>query len=136
MSRRDFREKTQPLVMIIPMIDIMLFLLVFFMISMIYMAQTNTLTVNLPKSTSAKQETRPNVVPITVTETGEVLFDKELVTEQQLTEKIRTAIAQDKKSIFIVRGDSLVRYKNVVAVFDLLKKSGVRRVSIATEIKQ
>ena len=55
MKRRDFREKTQPLVMIIPMIDIMLFLLVFFMISTIYMVQTNTLPVSLPQSSTAKQ---------------------------------------------------------------------------------
>ena len=51
MKRRDFREKTQPLVMIIPMIDIMLFLLVFFMLSTIYMVQTNT----LPIATELKQ---------------------------------------------------------------------------------
>ena len=74
MRRRDFREKTQPLVMIIPMIDIMLFLLVFFMLSTIYMVQTNTLPVSLPQSSSAAMETRPNVVPITVLENGDVLF--------------------------------------------------------------
>ncbi|MBQ3451147.1 MAG: biopolymer transporter ExbD, partial [Selenomonadaceae bacterium] len=74
MRRRDFREKKEPLVMIIPMIDIMLFLLVFFMISTIYMVQTNTLPVNLPQSSTAKQETRPNIVPINVLESGDVLF--------------------------------------------------------------
>ena len=47
MRRRDFREKKEPLVMIIPMIDIMFFLLVFFIISTIYMVQTNTLPVSL-----------------------------------------------------------------------------------------
>ena len=45
MKRRNFRENNQPLVMIIPMIDIMLFLLVFFMISTIYMVQTNNIQV-------------------------------------------------------------------------------------------
>lgn len=136
MRRRDFREKNQPLVMIIPMIDIMLFLLVFFMISTIYMVQTNTLPVSLPQSSAAKQETRPNIVPIIVTASGDVLFDKDIVPNQQLAEKIRKAIEQDKDVIFVLRGDKSARYDSVVAILDLLKKSGARRVSIATDLKK
>ena len=136
MKRRDFREKKQPLVMIIPMIDIMLFLLVFFMISTIYMVQTNTLPVSLPQSSTAAQETRPNILPITVLANGDVLFDKESVPSQRLGEKIHAAIQADKEIIFVLRGDKTARYENVVTVLDLLKKSGARRVSIATELKQ
>ena len=130
MKRRDFREKNQPLVMIIPMIDIMLFLLVFFMISTIYMVQTNTLPVSLPQSTTADKETRPNIVPITVLENGDVLFDKDTVPNQQLAEKIHKALAEDKNAIFVLRGDKSARHESVVAVLDLLKKSGASRVSI------
>jgi biopolymer transport protein ExbD len=135
-KRRDFREKTQPLVMIIPMIDIMLFLLVFFMISTVYMVQTNTLPVSLPQAASAKQDTRPNIVPITVMASGDVLFDKDNVPNQQLGEKIHNALKLDKDAIFVLRGDKAARYENVVSVLDLLKKSGARRVSIATEMKE
>lgn len=136
MKHRDFREKTQPLVMIIPMIDIMLFLLVFFMISTIYMVQTNTLPVSLPQSTTAKQETRPNIVPITVLASGDVLFDKDTVPNQELAQKVHKALEFDKDTIFVLRGDKAARYESVVAVLDLLKKSGAYRVSIATELKQ
>ena len=136
MKHRDFRKRTPPLVMIIPMIDIMLFLLVFFMISTIYMVQTNTLPVSLPQSSTAKQETRPNIVPITVMESGDVLFDKDTVPNQQLAEKVHKALEQDKDTIFVLRGDKSARYESVVDVLDLLKKSGARRVSIATEMKK
>lgn len=136
MRRRDFRKKTQPLVMIIPMIDIMLFLLVFFMISTIYMVQTNTLPVSLPQSSSAKQDTRPNVVPITVLESGDVLFDKDTVPNQQIGEKIHMLLWTDSEIVFILRADKSARYESVVAVLDLLKKSGAHKVSIATEMKQ
>ena len=136
MRRRDFREKNQPLVMIIPMIDIMLFLLVFFMLSTIYMVQTNSLPVSLPQSSTATQETRPNVVPITILASGDVLFDKDTVPNQKLAEKIQKALAEDKNAIFVLRGDKSARYESVVAVLDLLKKSGASRVSIATEMKK
>ena len=136
MRRRDFREKNQPLVMIIPMIDIMLFLLVFFMLGTIYMVQTNTLPVNLPQSSTAKQETRPNVVPITVLANGDVLFDKDIVPNLQLAEKIQKALELDKETIFVLRGDKTARYESIVTILDLLKKSGAVRVSIATEMKK
>lgn len=135
MRRRDFRERTQPLVMIIPMIDIMLFLLVFFMLGTLYMTQTNSLPVNLPQASTAAKETRPNVIPITVLESGEVIFDKDSAPSQQLGEKIHAALTADAETIFVLRGDKNSRYESVVAVLDLLKKSGARKVSIATEIK-
>ena len=136
MPRRDFREKNQPTVMIIPMIDIMLFLLVFFMLSTIFMVQTNTLQVSLPQSTSAQQETRANVIPITVLSTGAVLYDKETAPTDELAKKVNRAIDADSNTVFVIRGDKSARYENVVEVLDLLKKSGAKRVSIATELKK
>ncbi len=135
MRRREFREKNQPLVMIIPMIDIMLFLLVFFMISTIYMVQINTLQVNLPQSSNAKQDTRPNIIPITVNADGNILYDKDNVTNKELSEKIYNSLKENSETVFVIRGDKSAKYENVVAILDLLKKSGTRHVSIATEIK-
>ena len=135
MKRRDFREKGQPLVMIIPMIDIMLFLLIFFMISTIYMVQTNTLQVSLPQASSAKQDTRPNIVPITVMANGDVLYDKDTIPNQNLAQKVHDSLTADAETVFVLKGDKTTKYENVVAILDLLKKSGTRHVSIATEIK-
>ena len=131
--RRDFREKNQPLVMIIPMIDIMLFLLVFFMISTIYMVQTNTLQVTLPKSASGNIETRQNIISITVLVNGNVLYENDSVPNENLAQRIHATLESNSETIFLLRGDKSVRYESVVAVLDLLKKSGARHVSIATE---
>jgi biopolymer transport protein ExbD len=56
--RRDFHITDKPVIMIIPMIDIMLFLLVFFMISTLYMVQLNSLSVNLPAAAASQRETQ------------------------------------------------------------------------------
>ena len=136
MRRRDFREKGQPVVMIIPMIDIMLFLLVFFMISTIYMVQTNTLQVNLPQSESAKRDTKPNVIPITVMENGNIMYDKDNINNRDLTMKVQKAILEDKDTVFVLFGDKFTKYEKVVSVLEMLKNSGVKHVSIATEIKK
>ena len=131
--RRDFRITKEPLVMIIPMIDIMLFLLVFFMISTICMVQTNTIQVALPQAANAKMETRPNIVPITVTDKGDVLYDKDELPNEDIADKMQASLASDPDTVFVLRGDKKADYEAVVRVLDLLKRSGAKHVSIATE---
>ena len=135
MKRRDFREKSQPLVMIIPMIDIMLFLLVFFMLSTIYMVQTNNFNVNLPQSESSSQEKNPNVISVTVTTDGNLFYEDEKIFNNQLPQKIHQALSADNETVFVLLGDKSARYEQVVKVLEILKKSGVKHVSIATEAK-
>ena len=131
--RRDFRITKEPLVMIIPMIDIMLFLLVFFMISTIYMVQTNTIQVALPQAANAKMETRPNIVPITVTDKGDVLYDKDELPNEDIADKMQASLASDPDTVFVLRGDKKADYEAVVRGLELLKRSGAKHVSIATE---
>ena len=136
MARRDFRERTQPLVMIIPMIDRMLFLLVFFMLSTLYMVQVNTLQVNLPTAASAVPETRPTVLPITVTSGGNIFFDDVKVEESELASKVSATLETNENTVFVLRGDRAVSYERVVVVLDLLKSSGAKRIALATNVRQ
>ena len=114
LMRRDFRLTKEPLVMIIPMIDIMLFLLVFFMISTIYMVQTNTIQVALPQAAASKMETRPNIVPITVTDKGDVLYDKDELPNEDIAAKIKETLAAHADTVFVLRGDKKADYESVV----------------------
>ena len=131
--RRNFHEVREPLVMIIPMIDIMLFLLVFFMLSTMYMVNASTVQVNLPQAASAQQDTRPHIVSITVTERGEILFDRDDTPTKELTVRVKERLAEDPETVFVVRGDKKTDYQYIVSVFDALKEAGTRHVSIATE---
>ena len=121
--------------MIIPMIDIMLFLLVFFMLSTIYMVQTNNFNIDLPQSEGERREVEPKVVSITVTESGEVMFDDDKILLKSLPQLVNHALNKDNETVFVIYGDKSARYEKVVNVLELLKKSGVRHVSVATEIK-
>ena len=135
MRRRDFREKKQPLVMIIPMIDIMLFLLVFFMLSTIYMVQTNNFNVDLPKSEGTRQEVEPKVAAITVTADGEIFYEDSQILDKNLIQLVNHELNKDSETIFVIYGDKSAQYENVAKVLEVLKKSGARHVSIATELK-
>ena len=137
MKRRNFRENNQPLVMIIPMIDIMLFLLVFFMLSTIYMIQTNNFQVNLPQTENQQsQKTEKNLIKITVMANGEIIFEDEKVQKTQLAKKISETLSADNETVFILFGDKLTRYEQVANVLEIMKKSGIKNISIATEVKK
>lgn len=133
--RRDYRLKKEPLVMIVPMIDIMLFLLVFFMLSTLYMTETSAVRVALPQASTATAETSPNVVTLTVTAEGKVLFGTETLPSANLEMQIQNALQNDGNTIFVLRGDRKADYGQVIAVLDTLKRLGARRVSMATETK-
>ena len=116
MRHRNFREDKQPLVMIIPMIDIMLFLLVFFMISTIYMVQTNNFNIDLPQSEGEKQEVEPKVVSITVMENGEIMYEDNKVLPKNLPQLVNHALTEDNETVFVLYGDKSTRYEKVVGV--------------------
>lgn len=134
--RRNFHEIKEPTVMIIPMIDIMLFLLVFFMVSTIFMVQSNTIRVNLPAASSTQRDTRPNIVPVAVASDGTIQYRQETIPLRDLPSRVKESLTEDAETVFVLRGDRKAAYEDVVAVLDILKKSGTRHVSIATEKKE
>ena len=135
MKRRNFHRTERPLVMIIPMIDIMLFLLVFFMLGTVYQVQTNNFAVNLPQTSTEQKETRPAKVTLTITEHGELLYENEKITVLELPAKLKQTLAEDNDTIFLIYGDRSIKYERVVGVLELLKLNGAHHISIATELK-
>ncbi len=135
MKRRNFRIEKEPLLMIVPMIDIMFFLLVFFMVSTVYMVQLHTIPVNLPKASSAVRQEKPNLISITVMDDGAVLYEKDTIPILEMKERIQNSLQGDPEVIFVLRGDKKATYDTVVAALDVLKNAGAHKISIATEMK-
>jgi biopolymer transport protein ExbD len=118
--------------MIIPMIDIIFFLLVFFMMSTMYMIEQKVLPVVLPTAGAAQSDTR-QTIPVTVLANGTLHFGEQVLTEEQLPAGIRAALAQNAETGFVVRADRTVPYGQVVTVLDRLRQAGVSRLTIAVE---
>ena len=134
--KRNFHETSAPPIIIIPMIDIMLFLLVFFMISSINMVQLNTLPVDLPAAASVKKETKPTIVAITIAKDGKIFYDKDKAPSTGVKKKIREQVAKNSETYFVLRGDRKTQLDTVMLVLDALKESGAKHVSVAAEDKK
>jgi biopolymer transport protein ExbD len=132
MKLRNLRVECSPKLMIIPMIDIIFFLLVFFMMSTLYMVEQHTLPVNLPQAATSQTDLQKNTT-ITVTREGGIMIDQEDIPLELLRTRIQAQLARQVETTFVLRADRQAEYGKVITVLDELKTLGVRRIAVATE---
>ena len=118
---------------LIPMIDTMAFLLVFFMIASLAMTQQAGLPVNLPRAEAATAQTwGDRQLVVTLDEAGAVYVNKERVTLPALGHAIRLRLARQPDLVVVVNADAQVRHGDVVAAMDAAKAAGAAHMAIAT----
>ena len=132
MKLKSMKIEHQHKFMIIPMIDIIFFLLVFFMMSMLTMVVQKSVPIQLPQAATSKVNL-DKVLPITVTADGAIYLEQERIPEGQLKARLEAEKSKNPELAIIVRGDAGVNYGRVVSVIDTAKKSGIQKVSIAAE---
>lgn len=132
MKLRSMKIQEEPKLMIIPMIDIIFFLLVFFMISTMTMVQQNTFKVGLPQASSAQLDMNQHA-NITVMADGNIAFNKESLDKEQLIRRVQIELQRNPDLQVILNGDKDVNYGFVIETFDALKQAGVKKLSIAVE---
>ncbi len=123
----------EPEVIVIPMIDVMMFLLFFFMVSSLVMAVQNGIPVTLPKAASGKDE-RSQTVTITIQATGEIFLNVSPVKLETLGTKLK-ALGVTNKTLVTVNSDDRVPYGIVVGVMDEARQAGVMNFAFATSRK-
>ncbi|MDU4960327.1 MAG: biopolymer transporter ExbD [Sporomusaceae bacterium] len=134
MKLREYRMERSPKLMVIPMIDIIFFLLVFFMMSTLHMVYQKTLPVNLPLAAASQQDIdRP--LAITLTREGKVYLEQDEVSLDLLRERLRRELTARPGLPIVLRAAETAEHGRVVAVVDELKLAGVQKLAIATEAK-
>lgn len=132
MKLRDRRISGNPRLMVIPMIDIIFFLLVFFMMSTMFMVEQKVLPVVLPAASAAQIDTL-RTEPVTVMADGTLRFGEDVVSLISLETRIQAAVARDRESRFVLRADRTVAYGKVVEVLNVFRKLGVQRLTVAVD---
>ena len=130
MKLRNYRETKQPDLNIIPMIDIMFFLLVFFMLSTMYMVEQKTIPVNLPQATSAAIDNKTNFT-VTLKDDGSIYLEDQQTDIQTLLMQATKEQKNNPSFAIIIRADKDINYDKVVSFIDTLKKAGITRFGLA-----
>ena len=134
MQLRNVRDRKTPELIIIPMIDIVFFLLVFFMVGTLYMNTEQQIPLNLPSaSTSTAKSIEP--ITITLTTTHTLYIDNQEISSERLAEEVRSIVKQAPRQAFVIRASKDVYYSEVIALLDMLKVNGAKYISVATERK-
>src|SRR5450432_1199364 len=105
-----------------PMVDVTLVLLVIMMVSATYIV-SQSLKVELPKASSASEGVA-SVAAVTLTKDGKLYYNQQPVSEAELVDHFRSALASNKDLNLIVSADKEVQHGKVVHVIDLAKLEG------------
>src|SRR5580658_5094847 len=117
---------------IIPMIDVIFFLLVFFMVSSLAMTKINSMPVALPKTASTPEALKQDVI-LTIRKDGNIFLNKTPVTLETLGRQLAYEMHDHPQDIVIVNADEGINYGLVVKVMDAARQIGVRKFALATE---
>ena len=124
---------------IIPLIDIIFFLLATFIMVSLSMSKNQGVQVALPTASTAAslgdQQELDKAVTLSVNGNGDVYYNKEKITLAQLPLKLQAYKTTSKDPRVILNGDAGADFKNVVAVLDEVRKIGIQKVGVSTDKK-
>ena len=119
---------------LLPLIDVVLLLLIFFMISSTFVVQPG-IRVDLPKSTIAERREPEDVTLILTREKG-LYLNARKVTVPELWGKLVDIFRRRPNFMLVIKADRQVPHGRVVEVMDIAKQAGVQRLAIATQPKK
>ncbi len=130
------RPKKHAKIEVVPLIDVVFFLLATFVMVSLSMTKNEGITVNVPSaSTSGPKDQKDQTLTLSVAKTGEIFFNKDKINAAQLPLRLQTFKSANKDPQVVVNGDGEAGYKFVVAVIDEVKKVGITKVALSTEAK-
>ncbi len=134
MRRRghSYFDVDKPRIEIIPMIDIMMFLLVFFIVITLRMIQGTGIQLDLPSSKTT-QDLKPTQVTIGVQKDGAMYIDGQVYSAEAMKAKLEEAKKSSDKLAVILAGDKDLTYQNTLKVMDVARSAGISQVGLAAK---
>jgi biopolymer transport protein ExbD len=120
---------------IIPMIDTIFFLLVFFMISTLSMTQFKGMPVNLPKAASGQQAPAESAA-ITIDKDGRLFLNQQPIDKDALSDSLKQQLAKNADTLMVINADDGVQHGLVVEVMDIARGANVAKMAIAVKPKE
>ena len=133
-------RRKPPRIEIIPMVDVMMLLLVFYVLSSLAMTQTKGIDVQLPSAQSAQASSLPQQLVVTVNSQGEVYLLQQLVPVDQLGVQLQQlcqnrpgGLEAVQQEGIILNADQSSQMRQTVGVMDQLRQLGIYNFSISTQ---
>jgi biopolymer transport protein ExbD len=118
---------------IIPLIDIMFFLLASFMMVSLTMQHLMSIKVSLPTATQAKSLEKPDMTTVTVDRFGQTWVDDKPISYRELFEVLRKRAAQNPNYPVYIQGQKETTHAAMIYVLDLVKRAGIQKVAFSVK---
>jgi biopolymer transport protein ExbD len=133
MKLRSPLRKRRTRLEIIPLIDIMFFLLASFMMVSLQMQKVRTLKASLPTATLATSTAKPDMVTVTVDRNGQVAVDSKSISFPALETLLTNRYHLNTNLPVYITGTRDATHGSVMYVLDFVKRAGIKRVAIAVK---
>ncbi len=114
---------------IIPLIDIMFFLLASFMMVSLSQVHMKGIKVNLPSGVSGQTQTKREYISVSVDKNGNYFFDKDQVSDEELMSRLHKVHDSAPEAKVFVRGDRDSVHLNVTHALDIIRSAGFYKIS-------
>ena len=134
MRIQDFREDDTPEINLIPLIDVVLCLLIFFVVTTTFDARS-VLKLELPRADGQPSEAQSKALSVLVNAQGRYFVgDREVLRTdvESLKQSLRDVAGENRERPILLRADARTPHQSVVTALDALGQLGFRRVAIAT----
>ena len=133
MNLRSRATPVHPGIQLAPLVDVLLLLLIFFLLTFNAARSENELDVKVPKASAAKEKTAPiGDVVVNVKTDGNVVVNRRTLSTEELTELLRGLVQLNAEQAVVIRGDEAGAYRNIVNVLNICTQAGVTNVAFAT----
>jgi biopolymer transport protein ExbD len=133
MNLRSRAPLQHPGIQLAPLVDVLMLLLIFFLLTWNAARNENELDVKVPKATAAKEKAAPpGDVVVNVKTDGSVVVNRRTLSGPELSSLLQNLVKLYPEQAVVIRGDETGAYKNVVNVLNLCSEAGVTNVAFAT----
>jgi len=135
MNFRRGREREPLEINLVPMIDVMLVILIFLMITTTYSKYTE-LQINLPTADAEKQLERANEIAVVVNAQGQYVINRNAVpfrSVEQLAQELRRAGGTLKDPVVVISADAAATHQAVVRVMEAARHAGLAQITFTTQ---
>lgn len=130
------RPRKHAKIEVVPLIDVVFFLLATFVMVSLSMTKNEGITVNNPAaSTASAKDNKNETLTVSVGENGEMFVGKEKINPAQLPLRLQNFKSANKEGQVVVNGDGDVPYRHIVTVLDEARKTGFTKIAHSVERK-
>ncbi|KDP88736.1 ExbD/TolR family protein [Cupriavidus basilensis] len=140
MQFRSRQRREEPEINLIPLIDVLLVILIFLMITTTYSRYTE-LQIQLPTADAEKAQQRPGEIVVSVSAKGVYSINKQVMDQQDVTslaQRLREVAgpADGQPPVLIVNADAQATHQSVINVMEAARLAGLPRLTFATQSSQ